>query len=125
MNNQEYLVDNLIHFFEAIPDSLWCVGGLTDDYGRHCAIGHCDSARCFSAIDLDVLCVNNYGEGAARINDGFHPGFPQATPKARILEALRFIKSKQQLPAPPALMLQPAWPVVAMQVKPVEKVEVV
>lgn len=118
--NKEYSVDDLIRYLEPIPDDLWCVGILKDGHGRHCAIGLCYKLTRNAALALSQLCIDNYGDCAAKINDDKSASFHQPTPKLRILAALYEIKSKQP-PTPPALVLAPAtWPMVAMQVKPVE-----
>lgn len=31
---------DFIEFFEAIPEKKWCKGQLSDNKGRHCAMGH-------------------------------------------------------------------------------------
>lgn len=106
--NTEYTVDYFIHKFSAIPDGKWCVGKLIDDDGRSCAAGHC-GFRCGPLPAECKALTAILGEGIAvpAINDGVHPRYKQPTPKARILQALHDIKSKQEQAAkPPAPKIQ-------------------
>lgn len=136
MNNQDLFdCDFFIKYFERIPEDQWCIGVFQNDRGQHCALGHCGvTATHYGTMGaaLDRLFRDDFGFSPIIVNDGAlspffgkptPPFFGQPTPKARILAALCQIKAKQ-LPTPPALMLQPAWPTVAMQVKPVEGVMV-
>ena len=99
MSNPIQNADYFIAKFEAIPDNRWCVntyegGGIIRR--KHCAVGHCgvrdfftttDEARCLYQVFGDLMVT--------AVNDGRHPGYPQPTPKQRILAALRDIKAME------------------------------
>ena len=105
MNENKYTVDYFIRKFEAIPDDRWTTEKYIDHDDRRCAIGHCGvsedgnfvgaetpescALRAIFKLHLGNLCV-------ASVNDGDCPWlFPQATPRARILAALRQAKAKE------------------------------
>lgn len=95
---------DVVHFinkFEKIPEELWCIGSFTGPYGRKCVMGHCgcreggndtreaDALRkLFSDSDLYVSAVD--------VNDDYlyndRDKIDAATPKQRILNALRYIQ---------------------------------
>lgn len=92
----QYTPDYFIKKFEAIPDDLWCTG----DYQRgkaHCAFGHCGDESTEEGSWLNSLIREGISQRfgiVPDINDGRHPMFKQATPKARILAALHAVKAK-------------------------------
>ncbi len=95
-------VDFFIKKFSAIPASKWCVGTYTDG-DRRCALGHCGQVSCLPTAMSDALENLLWrwlpGEMAVcNINDGDSPSFPQKTPKARILAALKWIKKYAKTP---------------------------
>jgi hypothetical protein len=85
--------------FEAIPETDWCVGALSkaeEKDGKptgktlHCALGHC------ALEEKPVLTSLLEPLGALSptyINDNWHTGYRQLTPKQRILAALRDVKA--------------------------------
>lgn len=97
----EYTVDYFIEKFEAIPDEKWCTGVFEDMTGACCALGHCgyrgynvtDESRSLSRLFgryHQVGCINDGDE----LGDGEIVEKYGYTPKERILNALREIKSK-------------------------------
>lgn len=88
----KYDADYFIKFFRKIPDEKWTTHALEEN-GGHCALGHCGAkegriAFCRKAMALyRVLCRK-----VAFINDGAEKDYPQKTPKARILAALKDAK---------------------------------
>lgn len=95
--------DYFIKKFEAIPEENWCTGvyKLGD---RCCVLGHCGfhtteddqglrtiHAQAPEGIALSELFYTR-DLSCSRVNDGEDDYYPQATPKARILAALRDIK---------------------------------
>lgn len=88
-----YTVDYYINKFESIPEEEWCTDKITDNSGRHCALGHCiENDK--ETISLSELIWSNLGCSAATINDNHNKSFNQPTPKQRILAALKYIKNK-------------------------------
>ena len=80
--------------FEAIPDDQWCSGSGLGDNGERCALTHCSVAGAQSVMGaaLADLFPDTSDGGLltiAAINDGLYPRYKQATPKARVLAALR------------------------------------
>lgn len=127
MNNENYTCDWFINFFKAIPNDRWRTDAL-GDAATHCALGHCGVLRGmtilsndypWSARALSYLLWEFIGGDpnpdkcnrddriepksgnhlAAWINDGLDSRYQQPTPKARILQALRDIKAKQEAAA--------------------------
>lgn len=114
-------VNWFINFFTGIPDDQWCQDTVGEaNGGRRCAIGHCRFG-----IDGGIVDETGYGpteRALARllstfawdaststlenltiitnINDGKNIAFPQSTPRARILAALREIQAKQEAAKP-------------------------
>lgn len=89
--------------FEAIPDELWITEKYSDkdEDGEKtaCALGHCAeySATSFALIKVfepDFRFRNQSESRIANINDGLDPDYPQPTPKARVLAALRDAQAK-------------------------------
>jgi hypothetical protein len=105
MNEEEnkYTVNYFIKKFKAIPNKQWCTGSYETETGNHCALGHCgfrdinyfgitrtdrrtDEGRELLLILPDV----------AEINDGIHYSYSQATPRGRVLAALKDLKKGKQ-----------------------------
>ncbi len=73
-------------FFGAIPEEQWTTGTVFNRRtGQCCAIGHLtDANQDWHA--MRHLADRAVGEdGLILVNDGFHPEYPQPTPKARVL----------------------------------------
>lgn len=123
MNNQ-FDADYFLAKFSAIPDEQWCVVHLevTRPHGvQHCALGQCGEnydygetiesralKGLFSTIGIEVEIVNDYC-GPTHWNGEFISPYGHITkPKARILQALHDIKSRQEQAQPkPAPVQQP------------------
>lgn len=90
--NKKYTASFFIKKFKAIPARLWTTGQYhNEETGRRCAIGHCKPPSQNALIDL----FHDKGLVVISVNDCCNDQrFPQKTPKARILAALRYIKSK-------------------------------
>lgn len=95
MSTPAYDVDYFISKFEAILEEKWVEHALSWG-GRCCALGHCQGALERDALKEVMLSLVHDGHGIlvapAAINDGLDPRYPQPTPKARILAALRDVK---------------------------------
>ena len=109
-NETKYTVDYFLDKFEKIPEELWGIGKCFDiETKKRCAIGLC-------GIDFIYLGGNEQGDGliglfannqhilgtiyVSRIND-FHQTMlnhrvPGETPKERILNALKMIKTANE-----------------------------
>lgn len=92
-------IDYFIAKFEAIPDERWTVGRLTDDEGRHCALGHCGDFYPHPISESWTLQkIFKNGPGCAdvvELNDGtqYTGGIELPdTPKARIVTWLKALK---------------------------------
>lgn len=104
MNQYDY--DYFIQKFSAIPEERWTSGALFRDYeNTACAIGHClpwgnheawkakhSEARALAKVLFGSDSDDSVGN-IANINDGRFTGYPQHTPKARILAALNDVKA--------------------------------
>ena len=89
----KYDADYFIRKFSAIPARLWCTDYLMLADGRRCARGWCGvlpPTREQTPEDIALFRVLN-GETVS-INNGYLTGYPQKTPRARILAALRDAK---------------------------------
>lgn len=89
--NADYFIKKL----KDIPDSKWGVGKYSDKHSKRCALGHCGERETKATVDgreLRILFRNFLGEDVSFINDGASSSFPQDTPKARVLSALKRIK---------------------------------
>ncbi len=80
--------------FEAIDDSLWTTESFTNG-AKYCALGHLGCRKRFGGItdeghQLSTI-LGGHPSVVANINDGHLPEYPQPTPKARILAALKDI----------------------------------
>lgn len=105
----KYNVDYFIKKFEAIPEEKWCIDDQNDDYGRHCAYGHCahtsrQEENAFHDFDLEksknifltpTVCKKMQKTKLADINNGYYREYQQPTPKQRILAALYDIKANE------------------------------
>ena len=85
-------------FYKAIPVRDWCVGGLWDDAGRSCALGHLqtrvEDAHIATARLWDILLrgsgLTNAYASIAGLNDGLYGNTSLGkTPRTRILKALK------------------------------------
>lgn len=96
----EFTVDYFIKKFEAIPDELWSVGNY-ESGGKCCALGHCGE-RLGTRVHESVALARMFDPLAwpvSHINDGLFGTIVTRygnTPKERILNALREIKSKEE-----------------------------
>lgn len=98
-------IDYFIDKFSQIPEEKWTTEKYIDEQGRCCAYGHCGQRGTDEQADFDTeeaeelhdLFWKQFNVDVATINDGCHEGFPQKTPKERILAALRFIKSNTKV----------------------------
>lgn len=83
----QYLIEKL----EAIPEDQWTTD--VDELGRRCALGHCGMTE--DEIDteesLALAILSQIWMVVLLINEG---GEQQATPKQRILAALRDAKER-------------------------------
>jgi hypothetical protein len=93
----KYTAEYFYNKFLSIPDEKWCVGVLTDELGRHCAIGHCQDRRIppVRASKKQIALMEILHGKASLVNDGddkyFTDIFPSQlgdTPKERILNAI-------------------------------------
>lgn len=99
-----YNVDYFIAKFSAIPEERWITGVMTDK-NKYCALGHCGAGNPLAgnadfnhteeSKALNKLFKANFNEPAWKINDSKDYGYPQSTPKQRILAALQDIKKAQ------------------------------
>jgi hypothetical protein len=87
-----YTVDYFIQKFSSIPRKLWCVGSFVEG-DRMCALGHCGMRVAHPTPES--LALNRVIASPEYINDGEDPDYPQPTPRARILAALRDVKAKE------------------------------
>lgn len=94
----KYNINYFINKFSKIPDKKWCIGGLktyTPKGYAHCVLGHCGvssySNRTKESYALDKIFLS-HGYGVTSVNDYGNNKFPQATPKGRILAALKSFK---------------------------------
>jgi hypothetical protein len=78
-----YFIDK----FSAIDESLWITNSFQDDFGRACALGHCNDGEGEMLRQL----FTKHGYPLISINDGDDREFRQANPKARVLAALNSI----------------------------------
>lgn len=90
--NKQYFIAK----FEAIPENDWCTGNIENVDGQRCAIGHCvqsdgDSLNEEEIDALKWLFISN-GHKIDLVNDRIDQDYKQATPKQRVLAALRDIK---------------------------------
>lgn len=95
----KYDVDYFIEKFTGIPSRLWCMGTLTDEHGRHCALGHCYASE-NGLISSDKLrdLFTRYSHNVVLTNDDnmdYNLGQGRKTPRGRILAALRWIKKQE------------------------------
>ena len=98
MSKQVYDVDYFIAKFEVIPEGRWCRNKFRDTRGRCCASGHCGQRQGSLTPENRALIdiIGGCGFIVTEVNDGHEPAYQQATPKARILAALRDAKAKQE-----------------------------
>lgn len=116
-----YDVNYFIDHFSRIPESQWCINSVMGPKGAKCANGHCgmtdyhdytEMSQSLARLFTDVV-VHNVHNGtlmyespteyyyggfsmiAAWINDGGVKEYQQATPKERILAALKDIQAME------------------------------
>lgn len=89
--------DHFIARFAAIPEDQWCTRTWTDSEKRHCVLGHLPVLTFeYSALINLFQPEGQHQMGFYRItdiNDGMDPRYPQPTPRARILAALKDLPS--------------------------------
>ncbi len=97
----KFTVDFFIKKFSKIPARLWTTGEFVDRQGRRCVLGHCGEEGLTipqEARELVRIFSNHGLVPPQRVNDGDHftvkKQFPQKTPKARILAALKWIEEQ-------------------------------
>ena len=93
-HNAQFFIEG----FEFIPDRFWTTGVCVGN-GCFCALGHLGtvivnrpnklSKEFFYILKNAGIARFNY-----EINDGYNARYPQPTPKARILAALKDAKAK-------------------------------
>jgi len=103
----QYFIDK----FEAIPEEKWTTHTQIDHDGKRCALGHFLPAEYRNINDWysgSIICGSHTEEGKAmarlfggefciaKINNGGDPKYQQATPKQRILAALRDVQIIEQ-----------------------------
>jgi hypothetical protein len=103
--SEKFTVDYFINKFEAIPEEKWCIGEFINQKDQCCALGHCgrrldrlNGLEDSALVDLILIRISTLRPlyGIVSINDGDDPNYPQATPKQRVLAALRDIKLKRE-----------------------------
>lgn len=91
--NAQYFIDK----FTAIPDDKWITGQLFNSRGQCCVLGHCGERRGVYETTPESEAIRAlFSKHYMRpddVNDSSFGMFKQATPKARILAALEYIKS--------------------------------
>lgn len=93
-----YTVDYFIEKFEKIPDEKWLIGEFGDGAGSHCALGHCGMGKDWAYTNESRALVGVFHScpyDVEDVNDGIPVEYGH-TPKERILNALREIKSKEE-----------------------------
>ena len=98
-----FTVEYFIKKFEAIPEEKWCMGRITDDQGRHCAMGHClekgtvsEELLALGRIFNSIVDSSNHNAEIWEVNDGFYLYKELGdTPKQRILNALYEVKNQE------------------------------
>lgn len=91
--NAQYFINK----FEAIPEDQWCVDEYENQDGCKCAYGHCGvniGNTTDEGFALHEIIHSGLRVFVDMVNDGSAIGYNQATPKQRILAALRDAKSK-------------------------------
>lgn len=83
--------DDFIKFYEGIPEEDWCTEVYEDGF-RCCAFGHLGERN--DQWSNNGMRLFNLITTSISVNDGKNPRFPQPTPKARILAALREVKER-------------------------------
>jgi hypothetical protein len=93
--SNKFTVDYFIDKFERLPDSEWCTGTLYNGRGQKCAVGHCPYSDEYKFEEREALWTlfKAILVMPAQVNDAHSPKYQQPSPKARVLAALRDIKS--------------------------------
>lgn len=109
----KYSAAYFIRKFKRIAPKRWGMFQLRDERGRCCALGHCgrrigDTVRdtpealglaiLFDKHDLSVIDVNDSEPGRIFYSsqaERMQKMFPQKSPRARILAALRWIQKEE------------------------------
>jgi hypothetical protein len=109
MEQTIYDIDYFITKFSAIDEKDWCIEVLGDEYGRHCAIGHCggrpgtmadgiyltqEARALIKLFGGEIMCVTIINDNSWQ-HEGMQSAYKQPTPKQRILAALYDIKKAQ------------------------------
>lgn len=96
------LCEHFIKKFEAIPDEQWTTHKYKNAAGQRCAMGHCGRRNNEVSVEgaaLLSLFWEHLRRSVTQVNDFTGVlGYPQPTPKARILAALHDIKTKLTQP---------------------------
>jgi len=86
--NAQFFIDK----FDNIPEENWLMGKYSDGAGKKCALGHCGVIHGWlddSQAAALVFVLATQGANPVDVNDGHDVRYTQATPKQRILAALR------------------------------------
>jgi hypothetical protein len=87
---KNYSVRHFIKKFEATHYSHWTTKNFVSNNGKKfCALGHCNDQEYVALVNI---FNNHFGSTVVDINDKPSRKFPQKTPRARILAALKKIK---------------------------------
>ena len=86
-----YTRDVLQKLLEAIPSERWCIGITTCLDTQHCALQHLSytHGKPEAQLAINNLFIKHLHTGVSRVNDGHDPRYPQPTPRARVLAALK------------------------------------
>lgn len=100
MSAPVYDADYFIRKFGSIPENKWVTRQFNDKSGKSCALGHCgftdDGQTTAEGNALSNMFSKFSWPGIVHINDGVNwVGFPQKTPKKRVLAALQKIKKME------------------------------
>jgi hypothetical protein len=100
------LAEVIAHLETTDPDTWW--PGPTyrsPDGTQHCALSHIETRWGMDVMDwFEDRWSTSYVIGA--VNDGTHPGYPQAHPKDRCLAYVRALADGSELSTPDSMELQ-------------------
>jgi hypothetical protein len=92
----KYTVDYFIEKFKAIPARKWCVFWFKNSAGQKCVLGHCGVRVREHLTPEAKALIAMFPTWPSNINNNPCKKYPQTTPRARILAALRDIKKKME-----------------------------